>query len=171
LHCCLHLLQFQHFPALCKEKSHITLSTYLQRCIWWWLKRHRAFWNMHYCHLAYNHLFWLNIPTLGTLSKIQSSKQTPWPESESEQYRPSDGCLSTKLVPTFADWGCCTVGATNPYGHILGFLDRSHYYFFQEAPQLDSWGWEDPAPDPSLLWKSGSTGNRTRTSGSVAWNS
>jgi hypothetical protein len=30
------------------------------------------------------------------------------------------------------------VSATDPPGCILGFLDRSHYYFFQVAPQLYS---------------------------------
>jgi hypothetical protein len=28
------------------------------------------------------------------------------------------------------------VSVMNPYGHILGFLDRSRYFFFQVAPQL-----------------------------------
>jgi hypothetical protein len=28
------------------------------------------------------------------------------------------------------------IGVKDPYGHILGFLDQSHYYFFQAAPQL-----------------------------------
>jgi hypothetical protein len=32
--------------------------------------------------------------------------------------------LSTKLVPTFADRGCHVVSGTDPYGRILGFLDR-----------------------------------------------
>jgi hypothetical protein len=58
-----------------------------------------------------------------------------------------------------------------PYGCILGFLDRSRYFFFQVAPQLYLRGWVDLVPDPLLLTKSGSAGNRTRTSGSVAWNS
>jgi hypothetical protein len=31
--------------------------------------------------------------------------KTPWPESASELYRPSDRCLSAKLVQTFADRG------------------------------------------------------------------
>jgi hypothetical protein len=26
----------------------------------------------------------------------------------------------------------------NPYGHILGFLDLSHYFFFQAAPQHEA---------------------------------
>jgi hypothetical protein len=68
--------------------------------------------------------------------------------------------LYAKLVPTF-------VSATDPYGRNLGFLDRDRYYFFQASPQLYSRGWEDPVPDPLLLRKSGSAGNRTRTSGSV----
>jgi hypothetical protein len=60
--------------------------------------------------------------------------------------------------------------ARHTYGCILGFLDRNRYFFFQVAPQLYSRGWVDPVPDPLLLRKSGSTGNRTRTSGSVARN-
>jgi hypothetical protein len=35
----------------------------------------------------------------------QTNKQTPWPESASELYRPSDSRLPAKLVPTFADRG------------------------------------------------------------------
>jgi hypothetical protein len=44
--------------------------------------------------------------------------------------------MSAKLVPNFADRGCRLVSATEPQGRILGFLDRSRYYFFQVAPQL-----------------------------------
>jgi hypothetical protein len=99
------------------------------------------------------------------------NKKTPWPKSASELYRPRDRCLSVKLVPTSADTGCHVVSVTDPYGRILGFLDRSHYLFFQVAPQLYSRGWVDPVPDPLLLRKSGSAGNRTRTSAFVARNS
>jgi hypothetical protein len=53
----------------------------------------------------------------------------------------------------------------------IQFLDRSRYVFFQVAPQLYSRGWVDPVPDPLVLGKSGSAGNQTRTSGSVARNS
>jgi hypothetical protein len=88
--------------------------------------------------------------------------QTPWLQSASELYRPSDRRVSAKLVPTFADRGCCVVSATDPHGRILGLLDRSRYYFFQVAPQLNSWGWVDPVSDPLLLRKSGSARNRTR---------
>jgi hypothetical protein len=40
----------------------------------------------------------------------------------------------------FADRGCHVVSVTNHYGRILGFLDRSRYFFFQVAPQLYSRG-------------------------------
>jgi hypothetical protein len=63
------------------------------------------------------------------------------------------------------------VSTTDSYGRILGFLDRSRYFFFEVAPQLYSRGWVDPVPDPLFLRKSGNAGNRTRTSGSVARNS
>jgi hypothetical protein len=96
---------------------------------------------------------------------------TPWPEFASELYRQSDRRLSAKLVPTFEDRRCRVVTVTDPYGRILGFLDRSRYFFFQVAPQLYSRGWLDPVPGPLLLRKSGSAGNRTRTCGSVARNS
>jgi hypothetical protein len=57
------------------------------------------------------------------------------------------------------------------HGHILCFLDWRCYSFFQVAPQLYSRGWVDTIPDPLLLILSGSAGNRTQTSGSVARNS
>jgi hypothetical protein len=84
-----------------------------------------------------------------------------------ELYWTSDGRLSAKLVPIFADRGRHVVSVTDPYGRILGFLDRSRYFFFQVAPQLYSRGWVDLVPNSLLLRKSGSAGNRTRTSGSV----
>jgi hypothetical protein len=84
--------------------------------------------------------------------------------------RPRDRRLSATLVPTSADRWCRVVSVTDLYGRILGFLDRSRYFFFQVALQLYSWGWVDPVPGTLLLRKSGSAGNRTWTSGSVARN-
>jgi hypothetical protein len=95
----------------------------------------------------------------------QFDKKTLRPESTSELYRQSDRHLLAKLVPTFADRGC---RVTDPYGRILRFLDRSRYFFFQLVPQWYSGGWVVTVPDPLLLRKSGSAGNRTRASGSVA---
>jgi hypothetical protein len=102
---------------------------------------------------------------------IKQAKQTPWSESAIELYRPSDRRLSAKLVPTFADRGCHVISVMDPHSRILWFLDRSRYFFFQVVPQLNSRGWVDPVPDPLPLRKSGSTGNRSRASGSVARNS
>jgi hypothetical protein len=82
---------------------------------------------------------------------------TPWPESASELYRPSDHRLSAKIVSTFADRVCHVASVTDPYGHILGFLDWSRY--FHVAPQLYLRGWVDPLPDP-VLRKSDSAGKR-----------
>jgi hypothetical protein len=82
-----------------------------------------SFWNIT-LHLM--HFLYLNM----------NIKETPWPQSASELYRPSGSLLSAKLVPTFADGECRVVSATDPYCRILGFLDRSRYYFFQVAPQL-----------------------------------
>jgi hypothetical protein len=79
--------------------------------------------------------------------------------------------FSAKLVPPFADRGCRVVSVTDAHCRILGFLDRNCYYFFQAATQLHSRGWVDPVPDPLLVGKSGSAGNRTRTSGFVTRNS
>jgi hypothetical protein len=53
-------------------------------------------------------------------------KQTLW--RASELCRPSDSCLSAKLVQTFADIGYHVVSVTDPYGRNIGFLDRSRYF-------------------------------------------
>jgi hypothetical protein len=55
----------------------------------------------------------------------KQTKQTPWPESASELYRPSDRRLSAKLVVTSANRGSHVVSVRDPYGRILGFLDRT----------------------------------------------
>jgi hypothetical protein len=62
------------------------------------------------------------------ISQGISLKKTTWSESASELYRPSNRRLSAKWLPTFADKGCHVVSVTNPYGRILGFLDRSRYF-------------------------------------------
>jgi hypothetical protein len=59
------------------------------------------------------------------LSITTYKQQTPWSESASELYRPSDHSLSAKLVPTFADRGCHVVSVTDAYGRILAFLNRN----------------------------------------------
>jgi CBS-domain-containing membrane protein len=36
--------------------------------------------------------------------------------------------LVGEVIANFADRGCHVVSVTDPYGRILGFLDRSHYF-------------------------------------------
>jgi hypothetical protein len=55
------------------------------------------------------------------------------------------------------------VNVTDPFGRILDFLPSSSSI---SVTRLNG-----PVPEPQLLRKSGSAGNRTRTSGSVAKNS
>jgi hypothetical protein len=59
---------------------------------------------------------------------LKKTKLTPWSESASELYRPRDRRLSAKRLPTCAHRGCHVVSVTDPYGRILGFLDRSRYF-------------------------------------------
>jgi hypothetical protein len=69
--------------------------------------------------------------------------------------------MSAKLVPTLLIGGY-VLSTTDPYGRILGFLDRNRYFLFQVALQLYSRGLVDHVPDPLHLRKAGSAGNRTR---------
>jgi hypothetical protein len=62
----------------------------------------------------------------------EQEKQTPWPLSTSELYRPSDRCSSAKLVLTFEGGGYCVVSATAPYGRSLRFQDRSRYFSIKQ---------------------------------------
>jgi hypothetical protein len=65
------------------------------------------------------------------LSIKKTKNWIPWTKSASKLYRPRDRRLSAMVVPIFAETGCNVVSVTDPYGRILGFLDRSRYIFFQ----------------------------------------
>jgi hypothetical protein len=67
------------------------------------------------------------------------------------------------LVPISVDTGVSRGQRSGTLTAInLNFLDRSRYFFFQVALHLSSWVWVDSVPNPLLLRKSGSAGNRTR---------
>jgi hypothetical protein len=83
---------------------------------------------------------------------LEEQSLTPWPESASELYGPSDCRLSAKLVATFVD-RCHVVSVARPYSRILGFLDRSRYLFFQVALQLYSRGWVDTVQNNHAIVK------------------
>jgi hypothetical protein len=77
---------------------------------------------LRYCTQAYTKLSeWACLAYIG-------KKKTSWSESASELYRPSDSRLLAKWLPTLADRGCNVVSVTDPYGRILGFLDKSRYF-------------------------------------------
>jgi hypothetical protein len=63
-------------------------------------------------------------------------KKTPWSESTSELYRPSDRRLSAKWLPTFADRGCHVVSVTDPYGRILGFSRQEPLLFLPSSSSI-----------------------------------
>jgi hypothetical protein len=62
--------------------------------------------------------------------------KTPWPESASELYRPSDRCLSAKLVPTFADRGYRVVSTTDPYVRNLGYSMPEPLFFLSSSSTI-----------------------------------
>jgi hypothetical protein len=53
------------------------------------------------------------------------------------------------------------VSVTDLYGRILGFLDRSRYFLFQEPLNCTQEAEWNPVLDSLFFRKSGSTGNRT----------
>jgi hypothetical protein len=59
--------------------------------------------------------------------------------------------------------GCHVVSVADPQGRILGFVNRSRYFFFQVAPSCTHEAEWTPFQSH--------TGNRTRDSGSIASNS
>jgi hypothetical protein len=101
----------------------------------------------------------------------KKNKQTPRSESASELYRPSDRRLSAKWLPTCADRRCQVVSVTDPYGRISRFSRQEPLLFYQVAPQFVLTRLSAPRSSPTTFLFSGSAGNRTRASGSVAKNS
>jgi hypothetical protein len=88
-------------------------------------------------------------------------------QSASELYRPIDRRLSARLLPSFADRRChvvCEMDPLRPYS----LSSRPEPLFFLSSSSSIVL---TTHPDPLLLRKSGSAGNRTWTSGSVARNS
>jgi hypothetical protein len=48
-------------------------------------------------------------------------------QASKQNLQKNESVLKKKLA-TFADRGCYVVSVTDPYGRILGFLDRSCYF-------------------------------------------
>jgi hypothetical protein len=67
-----------------------------------------------------------SFPVVTYILLLLLNKKTQWPESTSELYPPSDCRLSAKLVPAFCGYRCHVVSVTDPYGCILGFLNKNY---------------------------------------------
>jgi hypothetical protein len=67
---------------------------------------------------------------------LQMIKKTPWSESASELYRPSDRRLSAKWLPTCADRRCHMVSVTDPSGRISRFSDDKAHIIIKALKQL-----------------------------------
>jgi hypothetical protein len=100
-----------------------------------------------------NH-YWGHLPCR-VRSRLQ--KESPCSETESELYRRMSKLVST--FDTFVDKGCHVVSVTDPYGRILGFIDRSRYFFLQVALQLYSRRRMNPGPALTCWARSGDVMN------------
>jgi hypothetical protein len=128
--------QFPHLQVHVRSSPAWQLSSvgqtmYLSKC-------HYVICNLSYCVTCYSsynacYLCWffmfmwkdfLNFHNSG----IKKTKKQNKLHGLSLQTNYSDRRFSAKWLPTFADKGCHVVIVTDPYGRILGFLDRSRYF-------------------------------------------
>jgi hypothetical protein len=97
---------------------------------------------------------------------------TSWPYSSNELYRPSDRCLSAKLVPNFAGTACCMVSATNSHGHYSGFSRPEPLLFHSSSSSIVLTRLSGPCSRPPTSQKNlVEPGIEPGTSVSVATNS
>jgi hypothetical protein len=98
---------------------------------------------------------------LNCLSKQKTNSVAFSPQADYTDWSTAAG--GRILVQTFTD-GEVSRGrrGETSTADYLGFWDRSRFFFFQVAPQLSSWGWVDPVPEPLLPTTSRSAGNPTR---------
>jgi hypothetical protein len=115
---------------------------------WTWLS-----WRQFHC-LCVTHIS--HILPGGSGTTVRHKKETNCVASVREWTVPTERTPPGKLVSTFADRGYRVVSAKDLYGHILGFIDLSRYFFFQVAAHMHPRGWVDSVPD-----QCGSAGNLT----------
>jgi hypothetical protein len=56
----------------------------------------------------------------------EREKKTPWPQSQASYTDRATAACQRSWCQLFADRGFHVVSVTNPYGRILGFIDRPH---------------------------------------------
>jgi hypothetical protein len=106
-----------------------------------------------------------NTPENSFLSPY-TNKQTNNSATFSPQANYTDWATATcrrNLMPTFMDRGISR-GQRGGYPTVVNksFIDRNRYFYFKYLLIYPHKGWVDPVPDPLLLRKSGSAGNRIR---------
>jgi hypothetical protein len=128
---------FSLFLFICINIKSLYFVAYLCTCLW-----------LYECRTLKWKLFMSTV-------KLYGEKKNLWSLSASELCRPSDRRLSAKLVPTFEDGGCRVVSGTDPYGRILGFLDRSRYFFLLSSFSIVLMRLNGPRSRPSTSQKIG----------------
>jgi hypothetical protein len=104
-------------------------------------------------------------------NNIHKQKQTPWPESVNELYRPSDRHLSENLVSTFADKECRVVSAADPLRQYSRLSRPESLLFLQSSSYCTHEAEWTPFRTHYLSENLIAPGMEPGTSGSVAKNS
>jgi hypothetical protein len=145
-----------------KEKSQDMSSVGLQKLKYGMLKTHSRV-TKHYTALfsssSHTNCFMMWSIYMHVHTKTNSVALSP-------QANYTDWATATcwrNLVPTFVDRGVSRgQHGGSPMVINLSFLDQSRYFSFMQLLIYPHKGWVNPVPDPLLLRKSGSNGNRNR---------
>jgi hypothetical protein len=94
--------------------------------------------------------------------RLDAMNKTPWPLVRKRTIPTERPTLVGKIVPNFADRGVSHGRRCGSPVVNLSSLDRNRYFCFKQLLIYPHKGRVDPVPDPLLLRKSGSAGNRTQ---------
>jgi hypothetical protein len=81
------------------------------------------------------------------------------------------GTMTTKFSWLYALRSFLAICRDRSSTDVISVYKPKQILFLSSSSSIYSRGWVDHVPDPLLLWKSGSAGNRTQTYGSVGRNS
>jgi hypothetical protein len=101
----------------------------------------------------------------------EKTKQTPWPESTKELYRPSDRRLTAKLVPTFAGREVLRSQRNRSPRKYSWFSRPEPLIFISSSSSIVLMRLIGPRSSPLFHRKCSIAGNRTRAFRSVTRNS
>jgi hypothetical protein len=134
---------FLPLEAIGNIKEWLRIHLNLSVCAWDEIVLERSYWSIQY-------QIKLPIHNVRRILSVVWGGETPWPESASKLYRPSDRRLSAKLLPAFVDRVCHVVSVTDPFARILDFLDwqlyENKYKVISYCYQLhfpSTWHWRE----------------------------